>query len=187
MVEGGHLHIVDATGVDRKHRVSGFLHLAVCLRLSESWLSAPQMHLVLGLAYFQLNAAAAVAHKTSKSHLSCMSTAVNNLHLSALLCLCLLALFSRIDLCVACSETLEGAWVTQAVLAAEAPSGSSKYDMVGATLAAGLAAEMSAPTDGPVAGALDWLLSVIGMDLSPKGVCLSALLCAELGHLSTVG
>lgn len=71
---------------------------------------------------------------------------------------------------MSCVRNLEQCMGMQAVLAAEAPTGSNKYDMVGATLAAGLAAEASAPADGPVAGALDWLLSVVGIDYSPTGV-----------------
>jgi hypothetical protein len=57
----------------------------------------------------------------------------------------------------------------QALLAMEAPTGSSRYDMVGEILAAAQAAPDHAPQSGPVHGALCFLRELVGLDAAAVG------------------
>jgi hypothetical protein len=57
----------------------------------------------------------------------------------------------------------------QALLAMEAPTGSSRYDMVCEILAAAQAAPDHAPESGPVHGAICFLRELVGMDAAPVG------------------
>lgn len=61
------------------------------------------------------------------------------------------------------------AWLLQSALAAEAPTGVSKYDMVASILAAAQGAPATPPTGGPVVGVVDFLRTVVGLDRGPIG------------------
>lgn len=67
---------------------------------------------------------------------------------------------------------------TQALLAMEAPTGSSRYDMVGEIMAAAQAAPDHAPQSGPVHGAICFLRELLGQDAAPVG---------ELAYVDHVG
>lgn len=65
----------------------------------------------------------------------------------------------------------------QAAFAAEAPTGSARYDMVGDILAAAWAAPEHAPRSGPVHAAISFLREIVGLDPAPVGVFGPSPLC----------
>lgn len=82
------------------------------------------------------------------------------------------------------SNLVETACVhVQAVLAAEAPSGKSKYDMVGSILEAAQAAPEHAPQSGPLHSAISLLREIVGLDSAHLGAPAQALASfTRLGH-----
>ena len=70
----------------------------------------------------------------------------------------------------------------QSALAAEAPTGVSKYDMVASILASTQAAPATPPTGGPVVGVIDFLRTVVGLDRGPIGEPLAT----DRPHLRTL-